>query len=244
MALIDEPYTISPPRTGDARISRLVLTGWSAGFDTWTEDGRAYWDVVSGVLTLWKNELRTGATTRLCSGTITAGVVTLSALNSSGISGSARVDHAEDSTGDVIISYANEQALESLCRSVSSFLSTSAWAGVTRFEEAFRLGKEELDRWLVERLIGQLSRKDTREIDLSVVAKPRQLAQVHGLLTLGFIFERLASITENPAHFELTDRYRKRAKDVWAHVRLDLNADEDEIVDGEARLRAVTLVRG
>lgn len=244
MALLDEPYTISPPRTGDARISRLVLTGWSAGFAAWTEDGRAYWDVVSNVLTMWTTELRTGATTRLCSGTISSGVVTLAALNSSGISGTARVTHTVDSIGDVIISYASEQDLSSLCHSSSSLLSSSAWAGVTHFEEAFRLGKGELDRWLPAKIDNVAVRTATGEYDLSVVAKPRQLAETHGLLTLAFIFDRMASITMDTMHFEMVDRYRKRAREVFNTVRLDINYDEDEAVDARGGGGSVQLVRG
>jgi len=245
MALYDEPYTISPPRTGDARLHRLVLTGWSNTILTWSDQGRMYWKVTTGnVLELFRHPgLASGD--RVCYGTVSSGAVTLAQDNSSGISGSARVTHtsATESTGEVIVTYAGEVDLEAVCHSIAGLLTSSQWAGVTRFEEAFRQAKEELDRWIPSKLGSKrVYRTDTNELDLSVVAKPRQLAKVHAHLTAWVVMERLASINgrESNEAMEASHQFR-HAQRVWETVELALNTDNDSSQDAVAESRSLRL---
>jgi len=244
VALLDEPYTISPPRTGDAVISKLALTGWSATMQTWSEDGRMYWSISTGnVLSLYRHPDR-GSGDRVCYGTISSDLVTLAQDNTSGISGTARVVHtdATAATGEIIVSYATEQDLEAVLHSASTFLSSSQWAGQTRFEEAFRSAKRELDRWLPAKL-GNAStvKSGSYDTDLSVIAKPRQLAEVHANLAAWKVLQRMASLdSEEQA---IADRFFREAKRIFGDVRLDVDYGNDGVIDAKPEGGFVTLVR-
>jgi hypothetical protein len=243
VALLDEPYTISPARTGDAIISKLVLTGWSATIQTWSDEGRLYWSISTGnVLGCYRHPDK-GSGDRVCYGTISNDLVTLAQDNSSGISGTARVVHtdATAATGEIIVSYANEPDLEAVLHSSTSFLSSSQWAGQTRFEEAFRSGKRELDRWLPAKIGNVGTLKDSHEFDLSVVSKPRQLAEVHANLTAWKVLQRMASLdSEEQA---IADRFFREAKRIYGDVRLDVDHEQDGTVDAAAHGGFITLVR-
>ncbi len=245
MALLDDPYTISPPRTGDAVISRLVLTGWSNSLQTWSEDGRLYWTVSTGnVLSLYRHPDK-GSGDRVCYGTVSSELVTLAQDNSSGISGTARVVHTSgtEATGEIIVSYATEQDLEAVLHSATSFLSSSNWAGQTRFEEAFRSAKRELDRWLPSKLANSGALKQgTNELDLSIVSKPRQLAEVHANLTAWKVLQRMASLDAEER--EIADRFFKEAKRIFADVRLDVDYTKDNVVDAAPQGGFISLIRG
>lgn len=229
-----EVYTISPPRTGDAVISRLVLTGWSNALHTWSEDGRMYWVVTAGdALELYRAD-GAAAGDLVASGTISSGVVTLSQGNSSGISGSARVSHTSGTaaSGEIIVSYATEQDLEAVLHSATSLLSSSQWAGQTRFEEAFRAAKRELDSWLPGKVAAQSRVNSSYQFDRSVIASPRQLADVHAHLTAWKIMDRMASIEGRDSNAGEESRYHfGEARRKFGLIELDLDYDQDGSVD-------------
>lgn len=244
MALAHDEYTISAPRTGDARIYDLALTGWGNALATVSENGRLYWEISTGnVLTLYSDEGRDSGDA-VCSGTISGGAATLTASNVSGVTGSAKVAHTsgEASTGEAILSYADEPDLLNIMADAASLLDgDSQWNGVNRFELAFRTAKDDLDKMLVASQRTRLTRKVTNEFDLSSIAKPRELARVHAMLVAAVLQERRASYRDYYA--EDATRLRKRAKALMDGVTLSLDYRNDDTVDVQSRLGKLKVVR-
>ena len=169
-ANIDEEYSISDARSGSIRVSRLVLTGWgatpsaSAGLKAWSDRGRVwgvftYSSANSGDFSLRRRGPGLyAATDEICSGTVADGKVTLTADNTSGITGTADVDDGTpgtnpqaDATFDVILSYnCDENDIAVALDGASSFLdSNSKYQGqLTRFERLLLDSKRKVDQWL------------------------------------------------------------------------------------------------
>lgn len=164
-ANISEDYSISDARSGAIRVSRLALTGWgaaptsSAGIKAWSDGGRMW-----GVFTASTNDFSlyrrstAGSGDKVCSGTVSNGKVTLSAANTSGITGRADVDNGtpgtnptEDSTFDVVASYdCDEINLFEELDAAESLLESGTWQGAgTRFEKLLNKAKRKLDQWII-----------------------------------------------------------------------------------------------
>ncbi|MCA8940765.1 MAG: hypothetical protein KDB07_13185, partial [Planctomycetes bacterium] len=130
--------TSSVPHTGSALLRNITLTGWSADIDNKTQGGKLFWKVTTGdVLELYAEDSRT---TRVSYGSISSNAVTLAQDNSSGLSGAAYVDYTsgQESTGVIVLSYADEGDLNKIMQASSGFQDGSSnWVGGgTRFETA------------------------------------------------------------------------------------------------------------
>lgn len=243
MALAHDEYTISAPRAGDARIYDLALTGWGNALASVSDNGRLYWAITTGgVLTFYSNEAKASGDA-VCSGTIASGAVTLTASNASGVSGSARIALTSGvaSHGEVIVSYSDEPDLLNVMADADSLLESGEWNGVARFELAFRIAKDDLDKMLVANQRTRLRMKATNEFDLSAIAKPRELARVHAHLVAAVLQERRAGYKD--FYREEADRLRKRAGELLAGVTLSLDYTNNDTVDTASRMGTFKVVR-
>jgi hypothetical protein len=244
MPLAHDEYTISAPRTGDARVYDLALTGWGNALATVSDNGRLYWSITTGgVVTFYSSEAK-GVGDAVCAGTIASGAVTLTESNGSGVSGSARIALTSGvaSHGEVIVSYADEPDLLNVMADATSLLDgSSQWNGTARFELAFRTAKDDLDKMLVANQRTRLTRKATNEFDLSSIAKPRELARVHAYLVAAILQEHRASFRDY--YGQDATRLRKRASDLLAAVTLSLDYCNDDTVDVQSRMGTVKVVR-
>lgn len=244
MPLAHDEYTISAPRTGDARIYDLALTGWGNALATVSDNGRLYWSITTGgVVTFYSSEAK-GSGDAVCAGTIASGAVTLTASNASGVTGSASIALTSGvaSHGEVILSYSDEPDLIIVMADADTLLDGSnEWGGVARFELAFRTAKDDLDKMLVANQRTRLTRKSTNEFDLSSVAKPRELARVHAHLVAAILQEKRAGYKD--FYREDADRLRKRASELLAGVTLSLDYQNDDTVDTASRMGTLKVVR-
>lgn len=247
MALFAEDYTISVARSGDASIRNLALTGWGNALATVSEAGRLYWSVTSGnTLELYRNEAR-AAGDLVASGAINASThaVTLAQANSSGLSGSATVVHTSGlaANGEVILSYADEPELASELQHLTSLLDgSSQWEGGRRFEKALRQAKRTLDAALIGQLQHRLPRTAAHLPDLSAIAQPRQLAEVHAKLTASLLFEQRG--VHAPINYERAERKRRDAHDLLKNIALALDLDNNDSVDDRPSLSSGSVRRG
>lgn len=234
MSLLDDAYTISAPRVGDARIRKLVLTGWCANYIS-TEQGRLYWRVnTSDELELFKDESYAVAEL-VCSGAVNADdTVTLNENNSSGISGNALVTHTDGTlaTGEVILTYASELDLLQYNKCATDFLDTNGqFNGEDRFENLLKRAKTHVDKQLIGKLSPFFRRKGTLEVDLSAIAKPRQLSEVHALYALHLLY-----LTENSGDLEL-DSYAKKYEDksgkLLGLTQIEFDHENDDVINDQ-----------
>ena len=245
MALFAEDYTISAPRTGDARIRNLALIGWGNALATVSEAGRLYWSVTVGnVLELYKREGRAAADLA-ASGSIhaTTDAVTLAQANNSGLSGSATVVHTAGraSSGEMILSYADEPELTVEVQHLTSLLDgSSQWEGGRRFEKALKESKRLLDAALLGQLHVRLARTPEHLPDLAAIAQPRQLAQVHAKLAAALLFEHRG--VHAPVNYERAEHKRRDAMDMLKSIALVLDLDNNDIAD-ESRALSTGVVR-
>lgn len=232
MALVEDAFTISAPRTGDAGIRKLQLDGWSN--NPLLEQGRLYWQVTVGNSLQFFSDEAKGATEMVCSGPIQADdTVALVENNSSGITGSARVSHtdAEISTGEAIITYAQEQDLllwEK--RLVIDFLDDNGeFLGETRFEQPLKRAKVAIDKMLSNKLEPFFRRKASREIDLAAISKPRTVAETHALYTIYLIYW-----SQNNGDTDIQDlanQYKRMSKDELDLAKIAIDVDNDDLID-------------
>jgi hypothetical protein len=196
-AINGEIYSLSDARTGAILVSRLVLTGWGTAASTlatWTDKGRL-WGVFDSATNDFSLRRRPpgvyAGTDEVCSGTVSGGKVTLSADNSSGITGSADVDDGtpgtnptEDSTFDVIVSYADENDLIVALDGASSFLDSNSkyQAQDVRFERLLKDAKRKLDSWLFKAYEHRLRYDDYGRPLLAHISNVGDLARCHALI--------------------------------------------------------------
>lgn len=252
MALFSEDYSISDPRTGDAQVRKLAVTGWSNVLLTKTEHGRLYWKVTtsgaSSTLKFYLDEAKASGD-EVMTGTFTVNAdafvaVTLSASNSSGLTGTAVVKGLDSatSTGDVIISYAEETDLARELKDLTSLLTSAQWEGGTRFESALKQTKRDLDMRLTSMLRTRFKKKTTNEIQLADIARPRDLAQVHALYCCALLMYNRAG--NDPQKIDIANNYTTRANDLLKSVALAIDFDNDDVVDSTPALGSSVLIRG
>jgi hypothetical protein len=254
MALYDEDYSISAARTGDAVLRNLVLTGWGAA-PTMMEQGRLYWRVTangaSSTLKLYRSGVNAAGNwasgDEMATGTFTIDAdnfvsVTLSQANTSGLSGTCRVRAGENSRGDVVITYADEQDIKRLLHDSASLLSSSQFEGETRFEGVARQAKRLIDMWLRSAHGTSFQRKVTGEIQLADLAMPRQLAIPHSQLCVKILFEN--RMGHAPEFMEQAKYWGRLALDTFEATAPSLDFFKDDILDGRLRSSTVPLTRG
>lgn len=250
--------------TGDAVIDRLVLTGWGTvtssvtSLSTWTDNGRLWWSYVAstGVITFYRRNSTTIATDAVCSGTVGAtGLVTLTASNTSGITGTAEVTDGdytagalvaptEDSTGDVIISYCDENDLIDAAIGVPNVLdSNSKWFGqLVRFEALLLRQRISFDNLVKNSLRGVASTDARGDVVLCDIRNPRQLAQAFATYCIAELMENRQGVV--PERMAATDRKRARAVDLLKTVVLELDHNAERAVQKTANLSQGRLIRG
>ena len=245
MGLFQEYYSISRPLTGDAKIKELALSEWGNA-PTEMEKGRLYWKVESDVLNLYRDE--GGASgDKICSGSInaTTDACTLAAEGSFNINGTCIVEHTtgEDSSGNIIVTYAVEDDLKSVVKKLSTFLDTSSqWEGGTRFEKALREAKEELDDLLIPHIGREIITRSDGELDLTLIAKPRQLARVHAFLTASLLFENSGTFSEPDV--ERAKLKKRSAMELLKSKEIILDVNNDDVIDGGKRASSGIMIRG
>lgn len=255
MALFDEDFSISPARVGSAILRRLALTGWG-NTPTIMEQGRLYWRVTSNgassTLKLYRSAPNAAGSwtsaDEMASGTFTIDAdnfvaVTLSQANASGLSGTCLVKASADSRGDVIVTYCDEQDIKRALHDSASLLTSSQFEGETRFEGVMKQAKREIDRWLRTGQRPQFPSKSTSgEVDLSILAAPRQLADCHAQLSVALLWEN--QLSQKIERLEDVKHWRRRAMDTFQATAPSLDYLLDGFLNGELRTSSVSLVRG
>ena len=241
----DEYYSISRPLTGDAKIKNLALTGWGNA-PTKMELGRIYWKSdTSNVLQLYTTELNRDAdASEIAFGSISGELVTLAAANSSGISGTATVVHTAGTaaTGNIQVTYAVEDDIESEVANLSSLLDgSSLWEGVARFEKPLRESKLELDQMLIAKLHDQLYTRADGVYDLTAISNSRMLARVHAKLTAAYLFNQRA--VHKADYGDMVDRWRAQAIQMLDSLKIIIDRDNNDIVDGYANVTTGRMFR-
>jgi hypothetical protein len=240
MALFQDAFTISPARTGNAILKNLVLTGYTNS-ETNTEDGRLYWKVTEDEdLELYRDELYTEL---VAFGDIVDGVVEIEDADEFGITGSAVVvfDVGEESTGEVILTYAREEDMLIYERDLLDFLDAETFLGEVRFEAVSRAAKEKLDKMLRNKLRAYFRRKGNGEVDLSCIAKPRQLAPVHARFMLYLIFTAVNNGDRDIMQLA-KDHLREGEKELDL-LNIELDFDNDDNVDASPPTSGSRLTR-
>lgn len=247
---IAEDYSVRT-LTGVALLSRLALTGWGAvtlgvtALEAFTDRGRLWWRFTASTNTLEffrRPTLLSGDRVAFTDTAAADGKAVLVAANTSGFSGTCDItggtpgaNPTQDATGDVIISYADENELISACADVQGYLDgDSKWnAQGVRFEALLRESKRELDERIVEKLCKDLARDAGGRRLLAAIADPRQLARVHALYTVYLLDAHRAG--DDPARMESSQWHLDRALGLLKATRIALDNEADGINDVEKR---------
>lgn len=236
-------------------LQNLILTGWGAitsqvtALFTYTNRGRMWWTYTasSGAIVISNKQ---GGTSYL-TGTASSGLVTLSAAGGSGISGTAEIHNgtpgtnpAQNSMGDFIISYADENDLVDVYAAVANHLdSSSKWQGqLARFEAILKRSKRELDEYVFAKLATK-ARLDARGRRLLAdISDPRQLASVHANYTAMMIESYRGN--RAPVIMDSAREYERRWQDLLGAMEIGLDAEADGQVDTYANMSSARLVLG
>lgn len=241
-------------RSGDALISRVTLTGWQATASTlrtYSDRGRL-WGKISptsgdGYVQLYRRPAMASGDL-IAHGTLSATTnsATLTAQNSSGISGSLDVpDHDETATHtfDIIVSYADEQDMLPLYAGLTGELdSNSKWEGLNaRFEALLLENKRVLDNLIYKRLKDEIGTDKWGRPNMGYIADPRQLARVHALLCVSQIWaKRGVSI---PDRMEIAKTLRAQAFEEFNSMDILLDNNRDSVTDGAAQAGSIVVRR-
>lgn len=237
-------------RSGDAKLSRLALSGWQTAattLRTWSDRGRM-WGKISptsgdGYFQLFRRP-GLAAGDLLAHGTISASTntVTLTAQNSSGITGSCDIlEHSETQTHlfDVLVSYADEQDIVKIFSgAVNELDSNSKYEGLdTRFEALLKEQKLYLDQLLYARLKDQIGTDVLGRPMLGYIADPRQLARVHAKLCVAQLYERRGDLgTEiGRAFTEARDKAKAEAMEEFNQLNILLDSNRDQVAEATAQ---------
>lgn len=246
-AINTEDYSLSEARTGTIRVSRIVLTGWgaaptaSAGLMTFSDHGRLWgvYTASSGDLSLYRRSTA-GSGDKVCSGTVSSGVVTLSAANTSGITGTADVDNGTPGTNpdanatfDLIVSYADETDVKRVHAAFDSFLTgtpaTYMGLGLTRHEHVLLESKRELDRWIKARHESRLRYDTWGRPLLAHIAQQRDFARCQALIAAYMAAQMRAGL--NPQYQELAAFYSKSAWEEFSRISIAFDYERDTRID-------------
>lgn len=255
-ANITETHSISEARTGTIRVSRLVLTGWanavpsaSAGFKSFSDEGRL-WGVYtssSGDFSLYRRSTALSGD-KVCSGTVSAGKVTLAQANSSGHSGSADVDNGTpgtnpdaDATMDVVVSYADENDLLRVDRQMDKYLASGLYPGGssgTRFESLLGEAKRLCDRWLTSNFAGRMRYDVYGRPLLAHIVRLGDVARLHALLAV-----YLAYSGRGEGMDEAVARRFAEAQEELRRLPVQFDYERDVTADTPSRANVVQIVR-
>lgn len=256
MANISEAYSLSDCRSGRARVSRLVLTGWaatptaSAGLKAWSDDGRM-WIVIAG--TDFSVRRRGpgvyAGTDEVCSGTISGGKVALAADNTSGITGSADVDNGtpgtnpdEDATLDVVVGYADENDLLRVERNAISLLNSGVYpsgGSATRFEALLIDAKRKLDKWILAQAEGEIRYDEWGRPLLAHIVRTGDFARCQALIAM-----HMATLGRGEEFADRAVRYLELAREEFKGISIQFDYERDGKADQNLRSGMIKLYRG
>jgi hypothetical protein len=219
-----DAFTISSARTGKATLRRLILTGWTTLVDTRLEWVKTIDDTIELLLD--------GET--ICNGSIVAGSATLVEQNDSGISGSVLVPEftpGEEARGLVILSYCTEEDIVGWERDLLEHLDDSdSFMGEPRFEVLFRKAKVKIDKMLIGKLGAYFRRNSSGEIDLSTLARPKQLAEVQARYILYLLFT--ATNNGDRDMLALAREHKNEAEKELSLLQVEFDQNSNNKIDG------------
>lgn len=251
----------SRTRTGDAVLDRLVLTGWGAvtsnvtSLFTWTDGGRLWWVFTqsSGDLSFYRRKTA-GSGDKVCSGTVSSGLVTLAQANTSGISGTAELTTGDysgalvmptvNSTGDVILSWCDENDLIDAARGVPNVLdSNSKWFGqLARFESLFLHHMADFGNYVQQRLAGAVQNDFNNKPRLCDIMEPRQLAKAYANYIVSEAMETRQGA--DPVKMAATEAKRKRAFDLLRSLDIAIDTGASRKAESKTDMSSGVLIRG
>ncbi len=252
-----EEMPVSPAVEGDLAVSRLALTGWSqrlarpAGAVSTTtratDDGRV-WIALSGTtLTVYRDGPTSGTTfdsgAAVASGTVSSGVVTMTASNTSGITGSADVPSGASGYVRALVSYADENDTRRYMLRLTELLDgSSQWEGGVRFELALLEAFRRLNGWVLNRMPGTMAREASGRFDLTQNANPGALRDVQAMLTAEILLRNRAAAGRT-IDLDLADAMEERASREFDRIRIEIDEELDGTIEAEA-LGITTIRRG
>ena len=249
---VAEDYS-SRTLTGDAVLSRIVLTGWGAvtsavpALQEFTDRGRLWWRFTAStnLLELFRRPtLLSGDRVAYTSTAAASGKATLVQDSSSGFSGTCDIDEGtagtnpvSDATGDLIVSYAHENDLIDAYAGVGGYLDTNnKWQGqLTGFEAILLNAKRQMDEQLVGALGTNLRYDSAGRRDLASIADPRQLAPVHTRWTLALIEEYRKRIPD-------AEYWMAQAKGLLKQTQIVMDYDADATQDTQVNVSSAPLL--
>lgn len=248
-------------RTGDAVLDRLVLTGWGTvtsdvtSLFTWTDGGRLWWTYVAStrVLTFYRRKTALSGDA-VCSVTITtAGIgASIAASNSSGITGScemtngdysgALVSPTQDSTGDCIICYCDENDLRDAAIGVNGVLDTnSKWYGqLVRWEALLLRSMSDFGNYVQQRIETKVGRDFNNKPRLADIMEPRQLAKSYATYIVAELMEHRQGT--DPVRIAATESKRARAMNLLNSLDIALDLGADRVADATANMSSARLI--
>jgi hypothetical protein len=253
--MIDERIAIGDPLgSGTARLDRLTLTGWSTALRTWSKHGVMWAVVTSGAVYIYRRRQYDGtfvAGDAVCA--LTTGLTnphygaTLSAQNSSGISGTVDVS-GTDCIRKVIVSFCDETDLEVRVNRLNTpnggmLDSSSKFMGGTRFEKPLSDAFIRVAEYVEASQNRLVAKNANNRHDVTQLVEPSRLAPPQALFTAANIL-RVAHGPEAISYQELADKYESMAYDMLTRTHLAFDVDDDEIVDADREVGVVRLGRG
>lgn len=243
-----EDYNVRT-RSGDARLTSVVLTGWgdmNAGVPAlkeFTDNGRLWgrFTETSGLVELFRHPAM-AAGDRVMSGTAANGEVTLAEDNSSGMTGSMAIDSgtagdnpAEDSEFDIVVSYAHELDVSAIYAGIEGEMDDGQFNGQdVRLEALLKdVKRETLDPMIWDKHADEIGTDEQGRPNVAWLSSLRQLAKVHALLCVAHLYLRRAGM--NPAFLDAAEKYEKLARDKWGATALAF----DRAADGEIDRRGI-----
>lgn len=245
-ATIRERYSVSIPRTGSARLSRIALTGWGAdgALAAFTDNGRLWVRYThTGTLVEMFRRPSMASADLVCSGTVSSGVVALSEANSSGITGTADIEATADSTLDIVLSYASEYDLRTVQQQIAQLLDdNNKWQGEgVRFERLLVDAKRYIDNWIIKEHFSKLKRDSWGRWALGHVVNTYDLARSHALVAVHIATLARAGI--QPERHDQAMNFLDLAKSDFNGVSLEFDNERDLSPDDRTRAGVVRIER-
>ena len=249
MAVLTEDHPSSESDTGDLIISRLALTGWGQTLQTWSTNGLIYASISSGTITFYRRKKVDGTFAtgdRICSGTVSSNpqeAVALSALNSSGITGTVDVS-GSSGTCRAYICFADETDVRHYIHELASALdSNSQFEGVARFEGLLKRTMRRLCEKVRNRLSHQLETRNDGTLDILDLRRPGQLRDVLAQMTAALLYQQLGA-GNSPMYLEHAKRLEAQADKDFMSIAFEVDTNQDAELDGVSFTRSRRLRRG
>lgn len=252
-AYIHETHPVST-RIGAVIVSRVSLLGWGAlissrpATQTITEAGRLWWRFTqsSDLFEVFRDP-NFGSGDRMGFGTVAAGLVTLVADNSSGLTspaapqqihvtnGTQGTNPTEDGDGQIIVTFCDEDDLNSLYRDVANELDTGTlqWLGRgTRFEALIGDVQRDVINPMLRQLMNpRLEVNSANVVQLTQISNPQQIKRVAARHCIAEIYERRGAV--DPDGLDSARKIRAEAHRALAGITIAIDYGSDGIIDNK-----------